>query len=284
MRNPMDLPQAGAKEALFIYWPARIGLQHLVKGYWFLRDPCGLYQGQPIATGPFPGAVLSINIGRPNGIEGGPLVPSVALLGLQSASRRWRCWAGTNFVMAMLTLEGVVRLFPFVGVATADGLTDAGAVIGDAETQALHRHISAAPDDTAIAHALDDWFQRRLEALKPASGLPWGVAALHSLQHGASVNGAAVRADVSRRSLTAWCETHLGFGPKRLAMLDRLHASLSSVQRGDGDGLDGYSDQAHQIRLWRSAYGVTPDRYRRQGASPARRLTQGHARWPAFFL
>jgi hypothetical protein len=79
-------------------------LQPFVLGYWFVKDWAGEYEGHPIETAPHPGAVLSVNIGRPNATGDGQLAPPVSLLGLQTSARKWRSWSETYFVMAMLPL------------------------------------------------------------------------------------------------------------------------------------------------------------------------------------
>ncbi|MCZ7171453.1 helix-turn-helix domain-containing protein, partial [Salmonella enterica] len=73
---------------------------------------------------------------------------------------------------------------------------------------------------------------------------------------------------VDRRQLHRWFERHLGLGPKQLMDLERLQSSIQAVQRGDGDALSGYSDQAHQIRNWRRRLARTPGGYARGGPSP----------------
>jgi transcriptional regulator GlxA family with amidase domain len=54
---------------------------------------------------------------------------------------------------------------------------------------------------------------------------------------------------------------HLGVSPKQLADLERLQSSLKGVQTGSRDPVQGFADQAHQIRNWRRRLGVTPGAY-----------------------
>ncbi|MFX7845425.1 hypothetical protein ABTK14_24510, partial [Acinetobacter baumannii] len=77
------------------------------------------------------------NFGRPNAMEGGPTVPKVSLLGVQSTSRRWRSWSDTYFVMAMLGGMGLARLFPGIGPDCRDRLIDLAAYLGDGPAYAL---------------------------------------------------------------------------------------------------------------------------------------------------
>jgi AraC-like DNA-binding protein len=72
---------------------------------------------------------------------------------------------------------------------------------------------------------------------------------------------------VTRRHLSRLVTEYLGIGPKALPDLHRLGRSLRAVQAGTGDGAEGFSDQAHQIREWRRRLGKTPGRYSVEGRS-----------------
>src|ERR1700676_1911689 len=90
-------------------------LAPFVHAYWFVDDFEGNHAGRAIHTSPLPGAILTVNFGRPNAPEGALTSPRVSLLGLQTEGRRWRSWPDTCFVMVMLTVPGLARLFPRVG-------------------------------------------------------------------------------------------------------------------------------------------------------------------------
>jgi hypothetical protein len=84
-------------------------LASLVQAYWFVEDLPGKYEGCAVHTSPIPLAVLSVNLGRPNATQEGVLVPRTSMLGIQSHARAWQSFAGTYFVMAMLTVRGIGR-------------------------------------------------------------------------------------------------------------------------------------------------------------------------------
>lgn len=253
---------------MFLVQPPAPALAPFVAGYWFVQDLAGEHEGRPIRTSPHPGAVLSVNIGRPNAVEDGPLVPRASLLGVQTAARKWRSWSDTYFVMAMLTVRGLARLFPHSGLGSVDTLLDLGAITGDAAPRALAADVSAAWQPAVIAGLLDRWLLARLAAVEPAPGLARFAAATDVLRAGGTVEDAARHAEVTRRQLHRWCCRHLGLGPKQLMDLERLQASLQAVQSERGDPLAGFSDQAHQIRAWRRRLGETPGAYARQPRSP----------------
>lgn len=266
--------------------PPAPALAPWVQGYWFIQDLAGEHEGRAIRTSPIPLAVLSVNMGRPNAAQDGSLVPQASWLGLQSRARAWRSWSDTYFVMAMLTVPGIVRLFPHAGEGSADRLLDLGALTGDAQAASLPAAIDAAAGPHAIAARLDQWLLRRLAA-SPAVPEAWRVAAAHDvLRQGGRVEHAAEAAQTDRRQLHRWFFRHLGVGPKDLADLERLHNSLRGMQTGLGDPVAGYSDQAHQIRSWRRRLGVTPGAYARQGRSAlaARFGADGQEPAPRFYL
>lgn len=265
--------------------PAR-SLSAWVQGYWFIRDLPGEHAGRPIRTSPIPLAVLSVNMGRPNAAEDGSLVPQASLLGLQSRARDWRSWADTYFVMAMLTVPGIIRLFPHAGEGSAGRLLDLGAVTGDGLAASLSAGVDAAAAPRVIAAHLDQWLIRRLADATAAPEARRLIAAHDVLRQGGRVEQAAHAAQTDRRQLQRWFHRHLGVGPKDLADLERLHGSLRGLQTGHGDPVAGYSDQAHQIRSWRRRLGVTPGAYAREtrSALAAQFGDDGREHAPRFYL
>lgn len=243
-------------------------LSALVQAYCFIEDLPGDCQGSLIRTSPVPLAVLSVNMGRPNAQEDGRLVPRASILGLQSRARAWRSWSETYFVMAMLTIPGLVRLFPSVGADSADMLLDLGAIAGDAPTRSLTDDIGADQGPRRIATTLDNWLIARLASTSPLTEFRQITVAHDILRRGGTVERAERTAHVNRRQLHRLFHRHLGVGPKELADLERLQSSLSGVQTGSGDPLHGFSDQAHQIRSWRRRLGVTPGAYGRTARTP----------------
>lgn len=257
-----------------------------VHAYWFVEDIAGDYEGRAIRTSPVPAGILSVNLGRPNATEDGALVPRAALLGLQSRARNWRSWSDTYFVMAMLSVPGMVRLFPRTGSASANRLVDLGAILGDAGADALSDDVTAAFEPRRIATRLDRWLTARLAACDPAPESARMFAALAVLRAGGPVARAAEAAQIDRRQVQRWFHRHLGVGPKEVSDLERLHRSLRAVQTNHGDPVAGFSDQAHQIRTWRRRLGLTPGAY---GNGPVSGLAahfgsspEGMA--PAFYL
>lgn len=251
-------------------------LRAWVTHYAFVRDLPGAHEGQPIRTAPSPGAVLSINFGRPNAMIDGPTVPAVALLGMQTAARQWRSWSDTWFVMAHLTPLGVARLFPRLGAATVDRLVEVGALLGDAATHALRDDASATDDPRAIAEALDRWLLARAAQTPTTPELALLARALPALVEGVEATAQAL--GVSRRQLQRWMRAHFGLAPRAFADIARLAASVTAAQTQRGDPRAGYADQAHQIRAWRRRLGVTPGRH-----APSQ-LARTFAGAPVFYL
>lgn len=260
-------------------------LQPFVAGYWFVEDLPGEHEGRPIRTSAHPGAVLTFNFGRPNAMVGGPLVPHASLLGVQTTARGWRSWSETYFVMAMLTVRGVARLFPGTGEGATDRLVDLGALAGDRVSRTAHEDLCAAWEPDAVRMQLDRWFLARIDRVASPPELGRLAHAHARLRAGDSVHAAATAAGVSRRQLSRWCREHLGIGPKRLMDLERLQASVRALQLRRADPLAGYADQAHQIRTWRRRLGLTPGAYARVAPSRmAAHFVASGADAPAFYL
>jgi len=199
--NLQSKPQSVNFHIMFLTLPPTPRLVPIVHSYWFVEDIAGEHEGRPISTCPVPAAVLSVNLGRPNATEDGSLVPSTSLLGLQSRSRCWRSWSNTYFVMAILTVPGLVRLFPRTGGACTNRLLDLGAITGDAQATALSNGVTAALNPERIAAELDRWLLERLSSSEPVSEYVRVSVAQQVLQHGGTVADAARAADVDRRQL-----------------------------------------------------------------------------------
>jgi AraC-like DNA-binding protein len=243
-------------------------LAPLVAGYWFVQDLAGKYEGRPIWTSPSPGAVLTINLGRPNAMADGPVVPRTSLLGVQSAARQWRSWSDTYFAMAMLTIPGLVRLFPHMGSASADALIELGAIAGDGAARRLSAGTDIAWEPRQIAARLDAWLLSRLQNTPEVTEFGEVVAAEAALRDCGRVGVSASSVGTTRRRLHRLFRRHVGVGPKELADLHRFASSFGAVQTERGDPMSGFADQSDQIRSWRRRLGLTPRAYGRSERSP----------------
>lgn len=279
-------PQWANFRIMFLTLAPAPELASLVQSYWIIEDIPGEHEGHPIRTSPIPYGVLSVNVGRPNAAEDGSLVPKASLLGLQSRARSWRSWSDTYFVMAILTVAGIIRLFPDTGSASADRLLDLGAITGDALVCSLSSGIAAEMEPERIGRQMDRWLIARLASSTTQPEHRRIIVAHDILGDGGSVETAADAANVNRRQLQRWFHRHLGVSPKEMSDLQRLHGSLQAIQTRHGDPVAGFSDQAHQIRNWHRRLGVTPGVYRKQASSPMTAYFSSNAAGsgPAFYL
>ncbi len=256
-----------------------------VTGYWLVEDWSGEHAGQPIRTSPQAGAVLSFNFGRPNLTEAGTPVPSVSLLGLQPCARTWRSDAQTRFVMVMLNLRGLARLFPGIGSLIAGQLADLADLEGSLTCRAAHADVTRRWSPAEVRSSIERWLAARLDRVPEPRELGRLAFARERLRAGDSVEAAARAAGVSRRQLARWFREHTGISPRSWVDLERLQGSLQASQRRHGDPADGYSDQAHQIRAWRRRLGVTPGAYARAAPSLLARMeAEASNAGPTFYL
>ena len=254
--------------------PPNPALALLVTSYWFVEDLADLNCGRPIHTAPHVHAVLTVHLGRPNIDERAVSVPRVSLLGVQSRGRTWGSLGDCCFVMVMLNLAGLVRLFPHTGPDSEDRLNDLGAILGDRAAGQLGDDLAAAGTPHRIAERLDAWLLGRLAAAEPVSEFGRFSTAWRALQRTGQIGAAAQAAEVSPRQLERWFRAHVGRTPKDLVCQERVMMSLHAAQTGAGDALVGFSDQAHQIRSWRRYLGETPGRYTWRSAAELAGLHQ----------
>jgi hypothetical protein len=184
---------------MLVVIPAAEPLRPFVYGYWYVQDLEGAHAVRPIQTCPHPGAVLTVNFGRPNAMEGGPVVPRVSLLGLQTSVRRWRSWSDTYFVMVMMTVGGLASLFPGAGAACRDQLLELNSLVGDRLAFALADDLDAAWTPRRISCRLDRWLLDRLDATRSPPYLQGLFAAHAFLRAGNRVDAAAQSIGITRR-------------------------------------------------------------------------------------
>ena len=263
-RTLASVPTRTQSTTMLSRHPPSSQLRPYVSGYWRVSDIAGAHRGHPIDTAPRPGAVLTVNIGRPNRSSDGALTPMTSLLGVQTQARSWRSDVDTDFVMALLTPLGLARLFPGCASDVVNSLIDVGAVVGDGAARTLLDDASARPDN--LATSLDEWLRARLTLFGPTRSIELFDAASRELARAPRVSIVADTLGVTRRHLSRLVSEHLGIGPKELLDLHRLDRSLREVQAGH-DGGAGFADQAHQIREWRRRLRTTPGRYARDARS-----------------
>ena len=253
-----------------------------VDGYVYVRDIAGAHRGLSIRTAPRPGGVLTVNLGRPNRASDGSATPMLSLLGIQNCARTWRSDADSHFVMALLTPAGLTRFAPGSGGDVVDGLIDLSSIIGDRAARGLLDLVYSRLD--GLVAALDSWLLARLsgEGEKPELRLAQSACAF--LSKSKRIDLAAERFGISRRHLSRIISPHLGISPKTLIDLYRLDRSLRAIQGGKSDGVDGFADQAHQVREWRRRLGTTPGRYAREGCSTLARAFDPFSDRTAFYL
>jgi AraC-like DNA-binding protein len=257
-------------------------LRPFVDGYLHVRDLAGDHRGRPIRTAPRPGGVLTINLGQPNRTGDGAATPRLSLLGIQRCARSWRSDADTHFVMALLTPAGLARFARGSGGATAEALLDLSSVIGERAANGLVDTVYASRN--GLVAALDGWLLARLVSERERPEMYAARAACAILSRASRVDAAADQLGVSRRHLHRVVVHHLGISPKALIDLYRIDRSLRALQRGEASGVDGFADQAHQVREWRRRLGITPGRYARDGRSALAEAFGAGADRPAFYL
>ena len=142
-------------------------------------------------------------------------------------------------------------------------------IVGDGEVQRFHAQASAAADRDSLRQTVDDWLRRRFArsaSRQDHQRLAAAVARIARPEQ--TVSSTAQMLDISERQLERSFREHLGLSPKRYQQVHRVTRSLQRTLSGQGDPMDGYSDQAHQIRNWQTHLGFTPGQLRRHGASP----------------
>lgn len=250
-------------------------LRDCVAGYCLCDDPAGSFDGAVIATAPQLGARICLQLGSDVLTDFRDARPLVSYAGIQSRIRHYRPEGTARSLVIFLTLLGSIRFLPSNGREIYDEGYDIGGMIGDGEMLRLVRAAGAAPDDAGIAASVDAWLRHAFDRRGTRSEFLRLAAAMEEIGKGnRTVTQIASRLDLSERQLERSFQEHLGVSPKRYQQICRVTRSLQAMLSGSGDPLDGFSDQAHQIRNWQTYLGFTPGHMRRTGPSPLGTLFQ----------
>ncbi|MEM9619997.1 MAG: helix-turn-helix domain-containing protein [Pseudomonadota bacterium] len=131
------------------------------------------------------------------------------------------------------------------------------------ETEALAAQIWQADFSQRVA-LLSRALRQRLADATRASGNFLDAYAQLSFCHGeTNIGDISRRVGVSHRTLNRLFHAHVGMSPKECARVLRLHKRLDTL-RGRGlpdDAVEGFADQSHWIREFKSLVGLSPHRY-----------------------
>ncbi|MGD1861167.1 MAG: helix-turn-helix domain-containing protein [Leptolyngbyaceae cyanobacterium] len=247
-------------------------LRPYVLSYRIVEDKLGEFAGKPIWTCPEPIGVLSANFGKRSYHESGEIHPKVGLLGVQTRTRKWISQPETLFVMAILTVPGMMTLFPDIGQNSADNLLDVAGLWGDRKAGEFWRSLPHELRLDDVKSAMDSWLLNLLSAA-PISTRERRLQLHQALASNQRIDQACEQLGITPRTLQREFQRHLGVSPKQLLNLHRLQRSVRAIVKPvsqksiSQSPLQEFADQAHEIRAWRRYLSRTPGRYRTENRS-----------------
>ncbi|MEO1125327.1 MAG: helix-turn-helix domain-containing protein [Cyanobacteria bacterium J06639_16] len=247
-------------------------LRPYVLSYRIVEDILGEVAGTPIWTCPEPIGVLSANFGKRSYHESGEIHPKVGLLGVQTHTRQWISQPETSFVMAILTIPGMMTLFPEIGQESADNLLDIAGLWGDRRADKFWRCLPHKLRSDDVKSAMDGWLLNLLSAA-PISMRKRRLQLHQALISNQRIDTACAQLGITPRTLQREFQGHLGISPKQVMNLHRLQRSVKanlenvSQEPVSQSPVQEFADQAHEIRAWRRYLSRTPGRYRPENRS-----------------
>ncbi|MEL6602142.1 MAG: helix-turn-helix domain-containing protein [Cyanobacteria bacterium J06614_10] len=242
-------------------------LQPYVLSYRVVEDKLGEFSGKPIWTCPEPIGVLSANFGKCSYHESGKIHPKVGLLGIQTQSRKWIAQSETLFVMAILTVPGMMTLFPEIGPDSADSLLDLAGVWGDRKAGEFWRCLPHHLRRDEVKSAMDGWLLNLLSAV-PIDIRKYRLQLYRALTCHRRIDTACEQLGITPRTLQREFRRHIGVSPKQVMSLHRLQRSVKdNVETASQSSVQEFADQSHEIRTWRRYLNRTPSRYRTEHRS-----------------
>ncbi|MDB9528316.1 helix-turn-helix domain-containing protein [Oscillatoria sp. CS-180] len=236
-------------------------LRPYVLSYRLVEDKLGEFAGLPVWTCPEPIGILSANFGKRSHHESGGIHPKVGLLGVQTHTRQWLPQSETLFVMAILTVPGMMILFPEIGQDSADNLLDVAGLWGERKTEAFWRCLPHLGRLDAMKSAMDEWLLTLLSAA-PTDVRKRRLQLHEVLTSNQRIDTACEQLGITPRTLQREFQRHLGVSPKQVMNLHRLQRSIrANVETTSQLPPSEFADQAHEIRAWRQYLNRTPSRY-----------------------
>ncbi|MEO1094862.1 MAG: helix-turn-helix domain-containing protein [Cyanobacteria bacterium J06638_28] len=236
-------------------------LRPYVLSYRIIEDIAGDFVGQPIWTCPEPIGVLSANFGKRSFHESGKIHPKVGLLGVQTHARQWLSQPETSFVMAILTVPGMMTLFPAIGQDSADNLLDVAGLWGERRADEFWRCLPHELECDDVKSAMDGWFLTFLSTA-PISMSQRCLQLHQALTSNQRIDTACGQLGITPRTLQREFQRHLGVSPKQVMNLYRLQRSVkANMATVSQSPMQEFADQAHTIRTWRRYLSRTPARY-----------------------
>ncbi|MEM8605320.1 MAG: helix-turn-helix domain-containing protein [Cyanobacteria bacterium P01_H01_bin.121] len=236
-------------------------LRPYVLSYRIVEDKLGEYAGTPIWTCPEPVGILSANFGQRSYHESGVMHPKTGLLGLQTCSRQWLPQSETLFVMAILTVPGMMALFPNTGPDTADRLLDVADIWGQRRANEFWHCFPHELHLDAVKSAIDGWLLNLFNTA-PISVSQRCLQLYQVLMSHKRIDTACRQLGITPRTLQREFQRHLGISPKQVLNLQRLQGSVkANLGAASPNLLQEFADQAHAIRTWNRYLSRTPSCY-----------------------
>ena len=236
-------------------------LQPYVLSYRIVEDKLGDFAGTPIWTCPEPIGVLSVNFGKRSYHESGELHPKVGLLGVQTCTRKWISQPETLFVMVILSVPGMMTLFPEIGQESADHLLDVAGLWGERKAGQFWRCLPQELRLDAVKNAMDSWLLTLFNTV-PVDVRERPLQLHQALMSHHRIDTACEQLGITPRTLQREFQRHLGVSPKQVMNLHRLQRSVqTNVEMVSPRPIQEFADQAHEIRTWRRYLSRTPGRY-----------------------
>jgi AraC-like DNA-binding protein len=255
----------------YVERPAPHDLAPLVQCVWTMRAPRGAGPERVLSDG---SVEIVFNFGdrfrRIRDDGSAELQPARLLVGPLSGHIEIEPTGSVDLLGLRLRPGAVSALLPM----PLDELRDAAVELDAVDAPlppGLHERLAEATDGARVAMALD----AVRVAARPARVVP-AIAALcgvlERFEPPLSIDAAASRVGLSRRTAERLFRGHVGLTPKRLQRIFRIQAALRGVHRGAtfaAAALDaGYYDQPHFLRDFHELAGVSPGAFFGPTANP----------------
>jgi AraC-like DNA-binding protein len=184
------------------------------------------------------------------------------ITGLQSSNRRYRAMPGTGTLLVRFHPWGAAAFLPAPMHELADRSLGLSSLLNPSLLRLVEERLAESKDDGQRIRVVEGFLLALLRTRVPDGPVRKAVRLLQA-NPSHDLAGIAGHLGLGERQLERKFREWIGIGPKRFARLARFQLVVRSLERGhrslDAALEQGFYDQAHFIKDFRTFTGTTPE-------------------------
>ncbi|VAW30444.1 hypothetical protein MNBD_CHLOROFLEXI01-4527 [hydrothermal vent metagenome] len=245
-----------------------VALRPFVQWYWFIHSATHLPTQREEFMHPDGGSGLVFNWGDVLHMDSGRYPQTVTLDDVWRQSRRLQLCGTVNAFGIRFQPGGAYAVFGLPVHELGETACPELAEVAVSSTHHLYEQLFAAPATATKLSLIESWLMRQIYKTGGISPLIQPSLAIMGRTKGqVSIQKLADALHVSTRQLERLYKTQVGLSPKKLARIIRVRKAREALKQANKQSsaqvasANGFYDQSHFIREFKSVVGMTPVAY-----------------------